>query len=187
MEIGKNPVSRLKEEFTSKQIERNLGLKANTLHYYIKAGGIIPDIDPGSGTGTSRKFSAINYFEAAIILNLMRYGLPKRTILEILINIKTAGDRSLLDPGEIYKLENCNRYLICWTQGEHGYYAHRFLNDGGDAFKKNREDWPKYMEQTSFDELESLTEFLTFIPYSIIINLNHACALFMSHLIVEDV
>ena len=50
--------------FTSKQLEEIIGLKVNTLHYYVAAGGLDPDVDPGEGRGKSRLFSPTNFVEA---------------------------------------------------------------------------------------------------------------------------
>ena len=88
----------LPEKLTSKKIEALVGLKANTLHYYIEAGVIFPDIDPGSGTGTVRLFSATNLIEAEILQQLIRFQLPKRVIVDVFRKIKVAGERDQLDP-----------------------------------------------------------------------------------------
>lgn len=85
-----------KMEYTSKQFEQILGFKANTLHYYVDAGGITPDIDQGAGRGTSRRFSFANLVEGAIIRRLLDYGIPRKTIIAGLRSIADANERHLL-------------------------------------------------------------------------------------------
>jgi hypothetical protein len=85
-------------DYTTTYIEKNFGLKANTLHGYIKAGAIVPDIDPGSGTGTSRKLSATNIVECLILKDLMAIRLPRVLIISMLQKIRQSEERGNLDP-----------------------------------------------------------------------------------------
>ena len=69
---------------TSKQVEKALNIRANTLHYYIKAGALVPDIDAGKGRGKKRLFSETNLMEIFIIKRLIDYGIPQRVIVALL-------------------------------------------------------------------------------------------------------
>ena len=123
-------------EFTSKMIEEELELKANTLHYYIQAGGINPDIDAGSGTGHTRKFSATNFFQAGIIKVLMGYGLPKRSIVAMMKSIIKSKDENLLNPQKFLDrtVHRSNQvtaeFLIFFPDSSsRGGFVHRFVTD----------------------------------------------------------
>ena len=72
--------------FTTKEVSEKTGIKANTLHYYIKAGAIKPEIE-GNGRGTVRMFSRTNVIEAAIIKALINFGLSKKRILLIMRDV----------------------------------------------------------------------------------------------------
>jgi DNA-binding transcriptional MerR regulator len=97
-----------KKVFSSKEIEAAVGLKMNTLHYYINAGAITPDVDEGRGYGHKRLFSSTNFTEVIIIRRLMDMGLPQSRITVMMKSINAAGDRSRLDP---------MKYLHAWTAG----------------------------------------------------------------------
>ncbi len=71
-------------QFTSKKIENLIGLKSNTLHYYIKSGALVPEIDKGEGTGHTRLFSPKNFLEAHIIKSMINFGYSKNIILKVL-------------------------------------------------------------------------------------------------------
>ena len=82
---------------TSKTIEREVGLKSNTLHYYIKAGAIIP-FDPGSGRGTQRRFSRKNLLEAVMLKHFIKIGFSKMLIVKIFQKINTSSHWKNLNP-----------------------------------------------------------------------------------------
>ena len=100
--------------FTSKQIESEVGIKVNTLHYYVQSGAIDP-IDPGSGRGTRRIFSEKNFIEAIILKRLLDLRLPKQTILNFFKELKLTNEWTKLDPRRI--IEQRKKVLII-------FYAH---------------------------------------------------------------
>ena len=141
------------KEFTSKQIEQYVGIKANTLHYYIQSEAIIPDVDEGSGTGTRRIFSGTNYFEACIIKQLMDYGLPKKSIVQMMKSVRDSGDRHFLNPDRFLKSDSDNirgEFLVFLPQ-EKGF-THRFIKHGGEAYRKSHSQWKAMRDKTSNDE-----------------------------------
>jgi len=85
-------------KFTSSEIDKETGLKANTLHYYIQGGAITPEIDRGEGTGKTRRFSETNFVEAVLIKNLLDFGLPRKSILKIFKAINDSDERHRLNP-----------------------------------------------------------------------------------------
>jgi hypothetical protein len=106
--------------YTTTFIQEKFGLKSNTLHYYIKAGAIVPDIDPGRGTGTKRLLSEINVMECVILKNLLSISLPKAVIVYFFKTIrKPYWERSLLDPSKIVS-EKANLTLYFYTAGPEG-------------------------------------------------------------------
>ncbi len=112
----------MKIKVTSKQIEQITGLKVNTLHYYIKSGAIIPDIDVSAGRGTKRLFSDMNLMEALIIQRLIETGVSKRRIVEGLERIRTAGERDKLSFSAIAHEQS--GFLIFYLQDKtilHGF------------------------------------------------------------------
>ena len=88
---------------TSKKIETLLGLKSNTLHYYIKSGAFVPEVDKGEGTGHTRLFSAKNFLEAAIIKRMIDAGYSKKIILKFFESIGNSKEWQGLKPGQIVK------------------------------------------------------------------------------------
>ena len=97
--------------FTSKQLEESMGLKTNTIHYYVDSGAFAPDIDPGEGRGKSRLFSRTNFVEALLVKRLISFGMPKKRILAFLKSIQKTGDRELLNPDRIWN-EKENMFLV---------------------------------------------------------------------------
>ncbi len=85
-----------KTEFTTKQIVESVGIKPNTLHYYIENGAIVPDIDQSQGRGTQRRFSAVNMIEIVIIHRLIKIGLLKKNITQMIKGLRDKGDREKL-------------------------------------------------------------------------------------------
>ena len=75
----------------------------NTIHYYIEAGALTPEIDPGSGTGTKRLFSETNFIEVYILNAFLRFSFPKRFIVNFFKEINNSGKRDLLIPDEILR------------------------------------------------------------------------------------
>ena len=112
-------------KFTSKQIFEITSLKINTLHYYIKAGIITPDVEESAGTGTSRYFSSINLMEASILIRLIRFGIPKRTISIFFQSIKK--ERDFLNPQKILKAKG-NIFLYFLTDAENSKLYHVFYS-----------------------------------------------------------
>jgi len=104
-EIGRDIGPELYEGFTSSQVEKIIGINANTLHYYVQDKALIPDIDKGEGTGKTRKFSETNLIEAMIIKHFMEFGLPRRSIVSIFQKINDAGERKRLHPSTFFKQE----------------------------------------------------------------------------------
>ena len=98
--------------FTSKQLEEIIGLKVNTLHYYVAAGGLDPDVDPGEGRGKSRLFSPTNFVEALLIMRLILFGIPKKRILEFLKSIRKSGERDRLSPDRIEGAPKARIFLV---------------------------------------------------------------------------
>lgn len=121
-------------EITSQKIEQICGLKANTLHYYIQSGAIVPDIDKGSGRGTKRLFSSTNLIEAIIIQRLIDLGLSKKRIVQALKSIQNANERSKLsDPIEMSKF---SEFLVLSPTAD-GSMTHQFIeNNDPDALMK---------------------------------------------------
>ncbi len=74
-------------KITSKKIEKLTGLKSNTLHYYIKSGALVPEVDKGEGTGHTRLFSVKNFLEACIIKRMIDFGYSKHIILKFFESI----------------------------------------------------------------------------------------------------
>ena len=162
-------VNQLQREFTTKQIEDSLGLKANTLHYYIHSGAITPGIE--TGTGTRRLLSATNYVEAVIIRQLMKFGVPKRTIINMFRSIDNANERDSLNPSrqlkkesDVSQLEEVE-YLVF-------FLSHDDFNPGGISHK---------FVLGGTGELE---EYLFRKTECIVINLKNSVAIFMAHLLM---
>ncbi|MFZ7124748.1 MAG: MerR family transcriptional regulator [Desulfobacterales bacterium] len=114
----------MKTQLTSKQIESITGLKANTLHYYVQAGAVTPDIDGGDGRGTRRLFSGTNLVEVVIINRLIEMGVAKQRILECLKGIREAGDREKLAPEKIQ--HPFSGFLVFAWDGS-GQIKHKFI------------------------------------------------------------
>ena len=89
--------------FTTKIVSEIIGINSNTMHYYIEAGGIVPDIDKSSGTGTKRLFSETNLVEAGVLFELMLLHIPKRESVSFLRRIRNNNDRDKLNPINILK------------------------------------------------------------------------------------
>lgn len=175
-------------KFTSKQIEENLHLKVNTLHYYIESGAIIPDVDKGRGTGTKRIFSSLNFFEACIIKHLMNYRQPKKSIVAMMKSIRDAGDRHFLNPARFLKSDSDKGYiefLVFISDGE-GSFTHRFIKHGGGAYVKPRQHWREQQGKTFYDGLEDIGDFLTTMPNGIFINLTITFGLFILNFLVQE-
>ncbi|BBO72767.1 hypothetical protein DSCW_01840 [Desulfosarcina widdelii] len=109
-------------QFTTKDIENLCGLKQNTLHLYIQAGALTPDIDPGKGTGKTRLLSGINFVQAVIIANMIDHGLPRRAIVEMMKSLNQ--DRGRLDPDE---LPNHGTVYVAFFKIR-GRWVHSFLD-----------------------------------------------------------
>ncbi len=99
---------------TSLVIEKFVGLKSNTLEFYIENGALNPDIGFGSGTGSQHLFSTTNVMEAAIIHRMMSLSISKRLILAILKSINKSGKRPLLNPQSILK-EDGTQFLMIFS------------------------------------------------------------------------
>ena len=115
----------VKMEFTSKDIKKICGLKRNTLHLYIQEGALKPDVYPGSGTGTTRLFSATNLVEAILITKLILDGLPRRSIVSMFKGIKRAGDRKMLNPAQDIDPVKMGFFLVFYREGKD--FKHEFL------------------------------------------------------------
>jgi len=61
--------------FTAKEICELLKIYPKTFGYWVKRGALNPEIYAPKGRGTTRLFSGMNLFEAAIIQDLMGTGL----------------------------------------------------------------------------------------------------------------
>jgi len=170
--------------YTTKQIEKKLGLNVTTLHYYIQAGIITPDIDIGEGTGNKRILSMRNVFEAGILRQLMNYGLPKKIIVKCFKSIYRAGERDLLDPERIIETGPDDVfytiYLVFYINDD-TEITHRFIKDGGEQKHiLKRRDRKAFINKTSSEELESINDYLFFAPVCIVINLKMLAAIFFT-------
>ena len=123
---------------TSRQIERKVGLKFNTLNLYVQLGALIPDVDPGRGTGTKRLFSETNLVEAIILRDLIAFGFPRRWILVFFRSIRQTGERSLLDPEQIFKDKGIKYIYFYIIPGNNVVYS--FFNDLNDKMLKDLPD-----------------------------------------------
>ena len=90
-------------KITSKKIENLIGLKSNTLHYYIKSGALVPEIDEGVGTGHTREFSAKNFLEACMIKRLIDFGYSKNMILKFFESINRSREWREINTKQIIK------------------------------------------------------------------------------------
>jgi DNA-binding transcriptional MerR regulator len=120
------------KEITSTKIQKLVGLKANTLHYYVQAGAIIPDIDLGEGTGHTRIFSETNLMEISILTTLVNFGLPKRIILQLFKNIQKAVERDKLNPEKIPEKAE-TQLLLFFPEGppvSSKKITHKFIDEG---------------------------------------------------------
>lgn len=171
--MKKNKIPR--QHFTSKQIENHFGLKINTLHYYVQAGIITPEIDRGSGTGHQRLFSETNAVEAAIIAKLMKMGLAKKNIAKVFEGIAKAGERKRLDPRNIVDSDDSVDFLLIYP-GDDGNLSHRFVSNMGPEFSKKGKAAREIWRVTSVDQPENIYDFMFSANPIISINLS----LFMS-------
>ena len=170
-----------KISYTTKQIEKKLGLNVTTLHYYIQAGIITPDVDIGEGTGNKRVLSMRNVFEAGILRQLMNYGLPKKTIVKCFKSIYRAGERDFLDPVRIIEAGPddvfFHIYLVFYISNDNEI-THRFIMDGDKKYVLKRKDRKDFYKKTSSDEIESINDCLVSIPVSIVLNLRILASFF---------
>jgi len=90
-------------KLTTAKVEDITLFKANTLHYYIREGAIIPDVDRGEGNGKQRLFSLTNVIEVAILSQLKGLRMPRKAIARLFKRIRETGDRENLDPENILK------------------------------------------------------------------------------------
>jgi DNA-binding transcriptional MerR regulator len=156
------------KNLNSKQIEVYSGLKANTLHYYIQAGAIEPDVAAGQGTGTQRLFSVANLFEATLISRLINLGMPRRAIVAFMKDIRGNNERERMDPEKILASKYVE--LLIFYQDK-GRYVHKFVTDGGKKHKLARAQLNKRISTTSWPKPEYLMDIFTVFPLTITINL----------------
>jgi DNA-binding transcriptional MerR regulator len=156
------------KKINSKQIEKLSGLKANTLHYYIQAGALEPDVNAGQGTGTQRLFSVANLFEATLISRLINLGMPRRAIVAFMKDIRKNNDRKRMDPETIMVSKYVE--LLIFHQDK-GQYVHKFVTDGGKKHKLARAQFNKRIAMTSWPKPEDLMDIFTVFPLTITINL----------------
>lgn len=122
-----------KLNFTTKQITDIVGIKPNTLHYYIENGAIVPDVDPGHGRGTQRLFSAVNVIEIVMIHKLMKLGLLKKNITQMILELRKTGDREKLI---ISPYPYDNQLYLAFVADDAGICKHFFAYqpDGSELF-----------------------------------------------------
>jgi hypothetical protein len=115
-------------KFTTKEICGKVGIKSNTLHYYIEAGAIIPDVDESQGRGTQRLFSAVNLIEVAMVKRLISFGLLKKSIVLMLKSIRAKNERERL-VSSLYAQDGINVFIAFAPDGSKGF-EHRFAHEG---------------------------------------------------------
>ena len=114
----------MKLELTSTQIEQLVGLRVNTLHYYVQAGAIVPDISTGAGRGTKRLFGSKNLVEVIIVKRMIEMHVGKQKIVEAMKSLRTDGEykkKSLSELGD-----PVHRYLSVFSL-EKGQMVHRLI------------------------------------------------------------
>jgi len=149
------------QSITSKTIEREVGLKSNTLHYYIEAGAIIP-FDPGSGRGTQRRFSKKNLFEAVMLKHFIKIGFSKVLIVKIFKKINSSHSWKRLNPIDpIKEFVVLELYLL------------------GDEVQVDliRQDWPGETPKT-FNDVD-MTDFINALTgeatFKVTLEINQRC------------
>lgn len=106
----------MQKTFTTNKIEESIGLKANTLHYYIEAGAF--DLqDPGAGRGTRRLLSERNFIEAVILKRLLEMGFSKKIIVRFFKQFTQSAEWQNLTSREIINAVSLV-YVVFWL--EHG-------------------------------------------------------------------
>jgi len=87
--------------FTSVQLEKITGLKANTLHFYIQGGAITPGIQASEGRGRPRLFSPTDLVEVFVLKWLMDLGLPRKFIFSFFRELRAGYGEDCMNPEKI--------------------------------------------------------------------------------------
>ncbi len=124
-------------KITSKKIESLIGLKSNTLHYYIKSGAFVPEIDEGVGTGHTRLFSVKNFLEAAILKRMLNFGYSKNVILKFFESIGNSKEWRGIKPSQIIK-DRIIFFIIFYFSG--GEIVHQFVKRKPKEIRKSFAD-----------------------------------------------
>ncbi len=64
----------MKQKYIKKEVSKETGIPARTVHYYTDRGLVVPDIENPQGRGTTRVYSADNILEFWIISYLQKRG-----------------------------------------------------------------------------------------------------------------
>lgn len=88
----------MRREWTKTEAAKALGITARTIHFYTDAGLLTPDVANPKGKGTTRRYSAHNLFEFAVIRELAALGLPLSRIKNAMLLVNFWDHPELFTP-----------------------------------------------------------------------------------------
>jgi len=84
--------------YTSKDVERLLGIKADQLSYYVRTKKLFVPDEVGVGRGKSNKYSLYDLYKLALIKKLSKYGIELNFTKSYLDKfLKTKSDQSIFE------------------------------------------------------------------------------------------
>lgn len=111
----------MKTEWTKKEVAEIVGLTPRTIQFYTDEGIIVPGKYAPVGRGTTRKYSAKNLVEFAVVSELSRCGLSLSDIKQVMNSgrlLESAGG----DPWDPHNLLTKKRHFVILydPHAEHG-------------------------------------------------------------------